>query len=153
MAINELQLGIDATYQQALKSFHEGGVPIGSCIMQAGQVVAVGHNHRIQCGSNIRHGETDCIEKCGHTVDFSQVTLFSSLTPCLMCTGAIILYSIPRVVILDNINIHDYETNLDMLRERNVEVTILNHKPSIELNRQFQRSAETRKLWLGDVGE
>ncbi|WP_018276826.1 nucleoside deaminase [Teredinibacter turnerae] len=91
MAINELQLGIDATYQQALKSFHEGGVPIGSCIMQAGQVVAVGHNHRIQCGSNIRHGETDCIEKCGHTVDFSQVTLFSSLTPCLMCTGAIIL--------------------------------------------------------------
>lgn len=152
MDANELQLGIEATYSQALKSFNEGGVPIGSCITVAGTVVSIGHNHRVQCGSNIRHGETDCIENAKHTVDFTKTTIFSSLTPCLMCTGAILLFGIPRVVILDNINIADYEPDLEMLRSRGVEVTIIEHQPSIELNRTFQTSVKTRPIWLGDVG-
>jgi cytosine/creatinine deaminase len=152
MSSDELQLGIEVTYNQALKSFNEGGVPIGSCIMLDGKVVAVGHNHRVQCNSNIRHGETDCIENAKHTVDFTQATIYSSLTPCLMCTGAIILFGIPKVVVLDNINIADYESDLNMLRSRGVEVTILDHQPSIELNRTFQTQPKTRSIWLGDVG-
>lgn len=148
----ELALGVRTTYEQALKSFHEGGVPIGSCLLVDGEVAAVGHNHRHQCGSNIRHGETDCIEKAGHAVDFSRAVIFSSLTPCLMCTGAIILFGIPQVVILDNVNIQDYETDLELLYKRNISVTVVQHTPSIDLNRQFQIDPRTRRLWLGDVG-
>lgn len=148
----DLDVGVEAAYRQALKSYQEGGVPIGSSLVINGQVVAVGHNHRVQCDSNIRHGETDCIENAGHKVDFTQATLFSSLTPCLMCTGAIILFGVPRVVILDNINIDDYESDLEMLRKRGIEVTILEHAPSIELNRAFQQNPQSRAIWLGDVG-
>ncbi|HEY6527731.1 MAG TPA: nucleoside deaminase [Cellvibrionaceae bacterium] len=152
MHTTDLQLGVEAAYAQALKSFNEGGVPIGSSLLVNGKVVAVGHNHRVQCGSNIRHGETDCIENAKHQVDFTQATIYSSLTPCLMCTGAIILFGIPRVVVLDNINIGDYATDLHMLGSRGVEVTIIEHQPSIELNRTFQKDPKTRPIWLGDVG-
>lgn len=152
MDTKAMELGISATYEQALKSFNEGGVPIGSCLLVDGKVVAVGHNHRVQCGSNIRHGETDCIENAGHNVDFTRATIFSSLTPCLMCTGAIILFGIPRVVILDNHNINDYKSDLELLRANNVEVMVVDHGPSIELNRRFQSEPNTRKIWLGDVG-
>lgn len=148
----EMQLGIQATYQQALKSFNEGGIPIGSCIVLNGAVAATGHNHRVQCDSNIRHGETDCIEKAGHSIDFSKAIIFSSLTPCLMCTGAIILFGIPSVVILDNVNINDYETDLNLLGSRGADVTIIAHEPSIELNRTFQNDPGSRSIWLGDVG-
>jgi len=148
----DLAIGTAAAYEQASKSFNEGGVPIGSSLVIDGEVVATGHNHRVQCGSNIRHGETDCIENASHQLDLSIATIFSSLTPCLMCTGAILLFGIPRVVVLDNINIEDYESDLDMLRKRGVEVLVIEHQPSIELNRQFQQSADTRAIWLGDVG-
>jgi cytosine/creatinine deaminase len=149
---SELQLGVEAAYAQALKSFNEGDVPIGSSLMVDSKVIAVGHNHRVQCGSNIRHGETDCIENAKHNVDFTRATIYSSLTSCLMCTGAIILFGIPRVVVLDNINIIDYVTDLEMLSSRGVEVTIIEHQPSIELNRRFQKDPKTRPIWLGDVG-
>ena len=69
-----------------------------------------------------------------------------------MCTGAILLFGIPKVVILDNVNIEDYETDLEMLRKRGVEVEIVAHQPSIELNRKFQNDPKTRPIWLGDVG-
>ncbi len=148
----EMQVGIQTAYDEALKSFNVGGIPIGSCLIVDGIVVAAGHNNRVQCGSNIRHGETDCIETAGHNIDLSKSTIFSSLTPCLMCTGAIILFKIPRVVILDNVNVNDFETDLNMLEKRGVEVIIIDHEPSIELNRQFQTNPNTRPIWLGDVG-
>lgn len=153
MSKSELEIGIEATYQQALKSLGEGGIPIGSCILVDGLVVASGHNQRVQCGSNIRHGETDCLEQCGHNVDFKRATMFSSLTPCMMCTGAIILFGIPRVVVLDNENTSDFETDLDLLRKHDVEVVVVNHAASIKLNREYQNDPMTRKVWLGDVGK
>lgn len=152
MEQEELKIGVDAAYRQACKSFEEGGIPIGSCITLHGKILAEGHNQRVQSHSNIRHGEMDCIERAGHQTDLSNATIFSSLTPCLMCTGAIILFKIPRVVILDNINIDDFETDLSLLKCRGVEILILSHNPSVELNKKFQTSAGSRKIWLGDVG-
>ena len=148
-----VSLGTEAAYGQAQKSFNEGGVPVGSALVLDGVVIAVGHNRRVQAGSNVLHGETDCIENAGHGHDLSQATLFTTLSPCSMCAGAILLFSIPAVVILDNENIGDFETNVDFLESKGVDVRIVPHAPSIELNRRFQQSPDTRRIWLGDVGE
>ncbi len=148
-----LNLGTEAAYCQAKKSFDEGGVPVGSALILDGAVIAVGHNQRVQAGSNVLHGETDCIENAGHGRDLSRAVLFTSLSPCAMCAGAILLFSIPAVVILDDENTADFETNVDFLRSKGVDVLITPHAPSIELNRTFQQSPKTRAIWLGDVGE
>ncbi|MEO1245690.1 MAG: nucleoside deaminase [Pseudomonadota bacterium] len=148
-----MRLGTEAAYAQALKSFNEGGVPVGSALTIAGRVIAVGHNQRVQTGSNVLHGETDCIENAGHEHDLSKAVLFTTLSPCPMCTGAILLFSIPTAVVLDNENIEDFDTSIDYLRAKGVDVLIEPHAPSIELNRTFQRSPATRRIWLGDVGE
>lgn len=149
----DLEKGIEAAYAQALKSFNEGGVPVGSSIISEGHLVAVGHNQRFQKGSNILHGEMDCIENAGHSCDLSKATLFTTLSPCQMCANAILLFRIPRVVILDNTNTTDFTTNVDYLKAEGVDVIIENHGPSEELNRRFQTEPETRKLWMGDVGK
>ena len=153
MTENEIQTGIQSAYMQALKSFKEGGVPVGSALLIKGAVVALGHNQRIQKGSNVLHGEMDCIENAGQEFDFTQATLFTTLSPCMMCSHTILLFGIPRVVILDNHNTDDFETNMEILKERGVEVTVIEHQPSIDLNHQFQTNSATRKIWLGDIGE
>ncbi len=150
---SELEVGIQSAYMQALKSFNEGGVPVGSSLMVDGAVVALGHNQRFQKGSNILHGEMDCLENAGHAFDLTQSTMFTTLSPCQMCANAILLFGIPRVVILDNTNVTDFKTNVDYLREQGVEVIIEEHAPSMELNRRFQTEPETKGLWLGDVGK
>ena len=147
-----LQLGTEAAHGQARKSFDEGGVPVGAALVLDGKVIATGHNRRIQQGSSILHGETDCIERAGHAHDLSRATLFTTLSPCAMCAGAIRLFRIPEVVILDAVNTDDFETNEDELRAHGVRVTVVAHAPSIELNRRFQTEAATRGIWLGDVG-
>ena len=147
-----LSIGTNAAYMQALKSFNEGGVPVGSALLVDDAVVSVGHNQRVQKGSNILHGETDCIEKAGHQFDFTKSILFTTLSPCSMCAGAIILFKIPILVILDNENTADFQTNEAALRDQGVEVIIHKHAPSIDLNHRFQTDPETRRKWLGDVG-
>lgn len=151
MTPDALARGTEAAYAQALKSFDEGGVPVGSALMVDGEVVAVGHNQRFQRGSNVLHGETDCIENAGHAVDFSKAVLFTTLSPCQMCTGTVLLFQIPTLVILDDINTADFRTSEDRLRAEGVEVIVARHPPSIELNRRFQ--TEFRSKWLGDVGK
>ena len=146
------QQGIAAAYEQAKKSFDEGGVPVGASLMIDGKLIAVGHNRRFQQGSSILHGETDCIERAGHQHDLSKAVLFTTLSPCAMCAGAIRLFKIPEVVILDAENTADFETNEDELRAHGVKVTLMPHEPSMELNRRFQQDPATRPLWLGDVG-
>jgi cytosine deaminase len=147
-----LALGTEAAFGQARKSFEEGGVPVGAALVLDGGVIAAGHNRRIQQGSSILHGETDCIERAGHEHDLSRAVLFTTLSPCPMCAGAIRLFRIPEVVILDAENTRDFETSEAELRAHGVVVTRAPHGPSMELNRRFQQEPATRRLWLGDVG-
>lgn len=146
----QVRLGSQAAFEQALKSGEEGGVPIGSALMLGDEVIAVGHNRRYQSSSNILHAEMDCIERAGHR-DFGGTVLFTTLSPCLMCGHTAILYEIPTIVIMDDVNTQDYEPSDDILRARGVEVIIARHSRAIELNAKFQ--AEQREKWLGDVGK
>ena len=148
----EMRIGIQSAHLQARKSFREGGVPVGSALLVEGAIASLGHNRRIQRGSNILHGEMDCIENAGHHVDFTNSVLFTTLSPCLMCSHSILLFRIPRLVVLDNVNTKDFVTSLEALKNAGVQVTILEHKPSLELNHKFQTDPATRKLWMGDVG-
>jgi len=152
MSSVEMKIGIQSAYLQALKSFREGGVPVGSALLFDGGIVALGHNRRVQRGSNILHGEMDCIENAGHNVNFSKSTLFTTLSPCLMCSYSILLFRIPRLIVLDDRNTGDFATSLEQLRQGGVEVTVIEHKPSIDLNLRFQSDPATRKVWMGDVG-
>jgi cytosine deaminase len=147
-----MRTGIQSAYMQALKSFREGGVPVGSALLLDGAIASLGHNRRVQRGSNILHGEMDCIENAGHYVDFAKSVLFTTLSPCLMCAHSILLFRIPRLVVLDDINTKDFVTSLDALRNKGVQVTVLEHEQSIDLNSRFQTDPATRKLWMGDVG-
>lgn len=148
----EMRMGIQSAYLQALKSFREGGVPVGSALLFDSAIASLGHNRRLQRGSNILHGEMDCIENAGHHVDFSKSVLFTTLSPCLMCAHSILLFRIPRLVVLDDFNTKDFVTSLEELRKKGVEVTVLQHQESIALNSRFQTDPATRKLWMGDVG-
>lgn len=143
----------ESAYRQALKSFEEGGVPVGAALICGGEVIAVGHNRRVQNGSNILHGEMDCLENAGHAYDFTQCAMFTTLSPCRMCANAIVLFRIPLVYILDTVNTDDFETNEELLAENGVSVVIAPHAPSMELNRKFQTDPKTRPIWTGDVGE
>jgi cytosine deaminase len=148
----EMRIGIQSAYLQALKSFREGGVPVGSALLLDGGIASLGHNRRVQKGSNILHGEMDCIENAGHHVDFTKSVLFTTLSPCLMCSHSILLFRIPQVVVLDNVNTKDFVTDLEGLKSKGVRITIIEHKPAIELNSRFQTDPSTRKMWMGDVG-
>jgi creatinine deaminase len=148
----EMRIGTQSAYLQALKSFREGGVPVGSALLIEGGIASLGHNRRVQRGSNILHGEMDCIENAGQHVDFTRSVLFTTLSPCLMCAHTILLFRIPRLVVLDETNTADFLTSLPALRQRGVEVTVAEHEPSKELNRSFQSDPATRRIWMGDVG-
>ena len=148
----EMRIGIDSAYLQALKSFREGGVPVGSALLIDGGIASLGHNRRVQRGSNILHGEMDCIENAGHHVEFTKSVLFTTLSPCLMCAHSILLFRIPRLVVLDDANTADFVTSLQALRQKGVEVMLVEHEPSMALNRRFQSDPATRGIWMGDVG-
>lgn len=148
----EMRTGIQSAYLQALKSFREGGVPVGSALLLDGGIASLGHNRRVQKGSNILHGEMDCIENAGHHADFTKSVLFTTLSPCLMCSHSILLFRIPHVVVLDNVNTKDFVADLEGLKSKGVRVTLIEHKSAIELNLRFQTDPSTRKIWMGDVG-
>lgn len=152
MTDEALKIGIDAAHMQAVKSLKEGGIPIGASMMIDGAIVSLGHNRRVQMGSNILHAETDCIERAGHAFDFTRATLFSTLSPCLMCTGAVILFRIPHVVILDDENTGDFEPGNARLVEAGVKVDIIPHPEMIEIMRTYITEPDTRAIWMGDVG-
>jgi creatinine deaminase len=128
----------------------EGGVPIGAALIVDGEVIAVGHNRRVQLSSAIRHGETDCLENAGRLPAsvYERATMVTTLSPCDMCTGAILLYKIPRVIIGENSTFYGGE---DYLRERGVEVVVLDDPACVELMTDF--IAEQPELWNEDIGE
>ncbi len=147
MAIN-LQELIDAAYAEALAGYNLGGLPIGSVLADAnGKIVARGHNLRVQTGDPTAHAEMVCMRNAGRRRDWPQLTLVSTLSPCIMCTGTSLLYRIPHVVIGENQNFLGAE---DLFRQRGVKLTLLNDARCIELMRRFV--AEKPDLWNEDIG-
>ena len=127
----------------------EGGIPIGAALVIGGQVVATGYNKRVQLGSAIRHGETDCLENAGRlpATSYAQATMVTTLSPCDMCSGAILLYKIPRVVVGENRTFYGAE---DLLRSRGVEVVVLDDAECVQLMTDF--IAAEPQLWNEDIG-
>jgi creatinine deaminase len=140
---------LEAAIEQARIGRAEGGVPVGAALVVDGEVLAVGRNRRVQMGSAIRHGETDALENAGRlTADvYRRATMITTLSPCDMCTGAILLYGIPRVVIGDNTTFRGPE---ELLVERGVEIVRLRSGECRELMEEF--IAEHPELWYEDIG-
>lgn len=141
---------LDAALEEARIGRDEGGIPIGSVLVHDGEIVGRGHNRRIQDGSVIRHGEMDALERAGRrSADFyKECTLYTTLSPCPMCSGAIRLYGIPRVVIGEN---QTFVGEEDWLREQGVQVTVINDTRCIELMQRFIQAHPA--LWNEDIGE
>ena len=135
---------------EARAGLAEGGIPIGAALVHDGKVLGVGHNRRVQLGSAIRHGETDCLENVGRlpATVYAASTMVTTLSPCDMCTGAILLYGIPRVVVGENSTFYGGE---DYLRDRGVEVVVLDDPECVAMMQDF--IAANPELWNEDIGE
>ncbi|MER2135810.1 MAG: nucleoside deaminase [Arthrobacter sp.] len=133
----------------ARKGKEEGGIPIGAALFIDGTIAATGHNRRQQLGSVIRHAEMDCLEHAGRLPagSYSRATMVTTLSPCEMCTGAILLYRIPRVVIGEN---RSYRGAEDLLRRRGVEVDVLDDPACVLLMEEFM--TDYPSLWNEDIG-
>ena len=141
---------LEIAIEQARIGRDEGGVPIGAALVADGRVLGAGHNRRVQLGSAIRHGETDALEVAGRlpAAVYRRSTMYTTLSPCDMCTGAILLYGIPRVVIGENRTFMGGEAHL---RSRGVEVINLDSKACVQLMRDF--IARRPDVWNEDIGE
>lgn len=138
-AIREAKLGLE-----------EGGIPIGSVIVHNGKIIGRGHNRRVQKGSAILHGEMDALENCGRQPAsvYRESVLYTTLSPCSMCSGAILLYGIPKVVIGENTTFMGEE---ELLSSRGVGLQILNSDECIEMMNSF--IANFPEIWNEDIGE
>lgn len=135
---------------EAKKGRAAGGIPIGGALVVDGKVIAVGHNQRVQQGSAIHHAEMNCLENAGRlsATVYQRATMYSTLSPCDMCTGAILLYKIPRVVIGEN---RTFMGGEELLKSRGVEVIVLDDAESYKLMQDFIVAEPT--LWNEDIGE
>ena len=139
---------IRVTYDEAKAGFDEGGCPIGSVLARGDTVVAQGRNQRVQQGDPIAHGEMDALRKAGRQKTYRDTTLYTSLSPCMMCSGTIVQFGIPRVVIAENTT---FGGNEDFLRERGVEVIVADDPDCIALMTRFIE--EKPELWAEDIAE
>ncbi|HYY44468.1 MAG TPA: nucleoside deaminase [Actinomycetota bacterium] len=142
--------GLSVAIEQARIGLSEGGIPIGAALISDGKVLGAGRNRRVQMGSAIRHGETDALEAAGRQPAsvYARSSMYTTLSPCDMCTGAILLYGIPRVVIGENRTFMGAE---DYLWQRGVEVVVLNSEECVEMMSSF--IAAHPELWNEDIGE
>lgn len=140
---------LQAAIDEARQGLAEGGIPIGSVLVHDGRIIGRGHNRRVQKGSAILHGEMDALESAGRlpAATYRQSTLYTTLSPCAMCSGAILLYGIPRVVIGENETFRGEEA---LLRSRGVELTVVDDATCKDLMRQF--IAARPSLWNEDIG-
>jgi len=147
-----IRKGLNAALEQARKSYSEGGVPIGGALLVSSshKILGSGHNERIQKSSPILHGETAALDHAGRLQAdvYRQATMFTTLSPCSMCTGAILLYKIPRVVIGENKTFMGEE---DLLRSRGVEVIVLDNQECKDLMKEFIK--DKPEEWFEDIGE
>lgn len=141
---------LQAAITEARQGLTEGGIPIGSVLVIDGRIVGRGHNRRVQKGSAVLHAEMDCLENAGRLTarDYRRAVLYSTLSPCDMCSGAILLYHIPRVVIGEN---QTFQGPEEYLRSRGVELQIVNDSQCIRLMRDF--IAANPHLWNEDIGQ
>jgi len=140
---------MEAAIEEAQQGLNEGGIPIGSAIVHAGRVIGRGHNRRVQRGSSVLHGEMDALENAGRqpAAIYRQSVLYTTLSPCVMCSGAILLYGIPRVIVGENQTFLGEE---ELLRSRGVTVHVLQDETCIRLMREF--IAAHPELWNEDIG-
>lgn len=139
---------IEEAYLQAKSSLDAGGLPIGAVLRRKADIVARGHNQRVQKCDPILHGEMDCLQKAGRQKTYRDTTLYTSLSPCMMCAGTIVQFKIPRLVINDTVN---FGGNEDFLKSRGVELIDAAHQKSIDQMRAF--IARHRDLWNEDIME
>jgi len=130
----------------AQRSYDGGGVPIGAVLAEGAEVVAEGHNRRIQDGDPIAHGEMDCLRRAGRRQRYDTLTLYTTLSPCMMCAGAIVQFGIRRVVVGEDRN---FAGQIEFLRDRGVEVVLADHAGCYELMRRF--IDEHPDLWDEDI--
>lgn len=140
---------LDAAIAEAQHGLAEGGIPIGSVVVHRGRVIGAGHNRRVQQGSVVLHAEMDALERAGRqpAAVYRECTLYTTLSPCAMCSGAILLYGIPRVVVGENQTFRGEE---ELLRARGVALELRDDARCIDLMRRF--IAEHPDLWNEDIG-
>jgi len=141
---------LEAAIEEAKKGLDEGGIPIGSVLVIDNKIVGRGHNRRVQNGSAILHAEMDCLENAGRlkASDYKRATLYSTLSPCDMCSGTALLYKIAKIVVGENKTFQGPE---DYLLSRGVELVILNNPECIQLMEDFIKAKP--ELWNEDIGE
>lgn len=141
---------LQAAVEEAEHGLREGGIPIGSVLVHGGRIIGRGHNRRVQRGSVVLHGEMDALENAGRqpATVYREATLYTTLSPCAMCSGAILLYGIPRVVIGENRTFLGEEP---LLRSRGVELAVMQDQRCIRLMQEF--IAAHPALWNEDIGE
>jgi len=140
---------MDAAVAEAQQGYDEGGIPIGSVLVYRGEIIGRGHNRRLQRGSPTLHGEMDALENAGRrsAAVYRESTIYTTLSPCSMCSGAILLYGIPRVIVGENRTFLGEE---ELLRSRGVEVIVLDDARCVELMERFIR--ERPEVWNEDIG-
>lgn len=141
---------LDAAIAEAVQGRSTGGIPIGSVLVVDGEIVGRGHNQRVQRGSVVLHAEMDCLENAGRMPAevYQRATIYSTLSPCAMCTGAILLYGIPRLVVGEN---QTFQGPQHLLETAGVEVTLVNDERCINMMLEFIAAAPG--LWNEDIGE
>jgi cytosine deaminase len=140
---------LNAAIQQAKKSLSEGGIPIGSVLVHEGKIIGQGHNCRVQTGSAIDHGEMNCLRNAGRLPAkvYQSCTIYSTLSPCPMCSGAIVLYKIPRVVVGENQTFLGAE---DYMRSQGIQVDVEQDSECIQMMKDFIEA--NPRLWNEDIG-
>ena len=138
-----------AAFEEAEKGLREGGIPIGSVIVHRGKIIGRGHNRRVQRGSVVLHGEMDALENCGRQTAavYRECTMYTTLSPCDMCSGAILLYGIPKVVVGENRTFLEEEA---LLQSRGVAIDVLQDESCVRMMADFIRLNPT--LWNEDIG-
>jgi creatinine deaminase len=139
---------IAAAYDEALASYRAGGLPIGSVLVRNGAIIGRGHNQRVQKSDPIAHGEMDCLRHAGRQRSYRDTVIYTTLSPCMMCTGTIIQFKIPTVVIGESVN---FSGNKDFLQSRGVTVIDVGDARCIDLMARFIR--EKPQLWNEDIAE
>lgn len=135
---------------EAEKGMADGGLPIGAVLVRNGEVVSAGHNQRVQQGDPIAHGEMDCLRKAGRQRSYRDTVLYTTLSPCMMCSGTILQFGIPRVVIGEAEN---FEGDIPFLRERGVAVTLMDDEACKSVMRSFMAQPGNLELWHEDIAE
>lgn len=148
-AVDEDIRFIGLAVEQARIGRKEGGIPIGAALVVDGEVLGVGRNRRVQLGSAIRHGETDCLENAGRLPagTYRRATLYTTLSPCHLCAGAVLLYGIPRVVVGEN---RTFQVSEELLRANGMEVVVLDLPECVRMMEEF--IAAEPALWYEDIG-